>query len=277
MASFKDVIKELKITLRKILLFDIFIESLLIFLCLSIFLMIFNISFIFSIVPSIFYFFFMVYKRKNLTSIKTVENKYPILHEALRTANDTISEDNYLVNELREQVRNKVKNVSASTFIDIKGDLLKITLSIGLIFLLLSLSICKGTSDTCRKVFEKTDIKANIDKLDFKDIYSQFNKDEVRAFDIRGVPTADKYDVNARQVILDDESMANLGDDKIKIQIKLANDQIDIRDVSDDVTKKNFMGMDIGEIDIATDVSFEEDISKEHKEIVKNYFDSINK
>jgi hypothetical protein len=264
MGHFKEVIKELKGTLRMILLFDTFIESFLVFLCIYVFCIIFNLPYTFALFPSVIYFFVMIFKRRNLTSIKAVENKYPILNEALRTANDTIGQDNYLVNYLRDQVRDKVKKVSASTFMDLKGDMLKIVLSVGLIFLVMGLTICKGTSDTCRQVFEKTDIVNAVQTLDINEIYSQLRQENVKAYDIKGVPVDTEYNVDAKDILLDDSTIANLGDDKIRIRIKLASDQIDINDVSDSVTKKEFLDMDLTDIKASGDVSFKESIPKEH-------------
>lgn len=277
MGEFSQVLNELKKTLRKILLFDIFIETLLIFLCLYIIRIIINLPKYIAYVPALIYFVVMLYRRRKLTSVRNVEQKYPILNEALRTAGDTIQEDNYLVNELRIQVKDKVKNVSASTFLDIKGDILKVLISIVLVFVLVGLSVCRNTNETCNAVLSKTDVKKAIDNIEIGDIYSQFNKETISAFNLNGSPVKDNFNVDTKQQLLGDDTIATLGDDKLKIQIRLSNDQIDIHDVNDNVRKKEFMDMDITGIGASNDVSFEEDISKEHKEIVKNYFNTISR
>lgn len=277
MAEFKTILLEIKQTLRKILVFDIFIESLLVYLCLYLVFVVFNIPKVMALIPAVVYFIIMIVKRKDLTSIKTVEDKYPILNEALRTVSDTLEEDNYLVNHLRDEVKEKVKRVSASSFMDIKGDIFKIILSIGLVFLILSLSICRNTNDACAVVLEKTDVQQVVKNLDMLDIYDQFQKNKVKNLDLSGEGIDDNYNVQTTEMLLGDQSEINLGDNKVKIKIRLANDQIDIHDVSDDVRKKEFLDMDLGTIEGVNDVTFEEEISREHKEIVKNYFNTISK
>lgn len=274
MSEFKELLKEIRRTLRKLLMFDLFIETLLVFLGLYLIFFIFNFPKTLAIVFSLIYFIIMFVRRRKLTSIRTVEQKYPILNEALRTVNDTLTEDNYLVNHLRDEVKQKVRKVSASSFMDIKGDMFKIALSIGLVFLILSLSICKGTSSVCNTVFEVTDIPAQVKKIDISDIYNAIAKESLSDLDLSA---NSNFNVDTNQILLNDQSNVVLGNDKVKIQIKLSSDQIDIHDVSDDVERKEFMDMDITDISARNDVTFEEDISKEHKELVKNYFNTINR
>ena len=268
MSEFKKVITEIKRTLKKILLFDVFTESLLVFLCVYIFLMIFNLYPILSVIPALIYFLFMLYKRRKLTSIKSVENKFPILHEALRTANDSIDEDNYVVNELRNQVKERVRRVTASSFMDMGGDIIKIVVSIGLIFLILGISICEA--NYCNSFFRKIDVQKAVKKVDFNDIYEKMNVDNFKL----STDIAEK-DVEAKAAMFGDESVARLGRNDFKIKIKLANDQIDIRDVSETETEKEFTEIFAQDVYAVGDSSFEENIAMEHKDIVKNYFHSI--
>ncbi|MFW6272876.1 MAG: DUF7502 family protein [bacterium] len=278
MTEFKKLIKEIKKTLKKLLLFDIFIETLVVFLALYLVLFIFNISKVFAFIGSIVYLFVMYYKRRDLTSINTVEQKYPILNEALRTVNDTLKEDNYLVNELRTQVKRKVKKVSASSFMNIKGDIFKIIVAICLVFFILSLSICKTTSDVCGNVLSKTDIKAAVTKIDVNQIYDFIkNQDQIKGTSLDGESVNSDLNLNSNNALFDDSSVVNLGDDKLSVKISLQDDQIDINDVSDTVEKKEFIDMDISGIDVQNDLSFKEDISKENKDIVKNYFNEISR
>jgi hypothetical protein len=278
MAEFKQLIGEIRKTIFKILLFDTFIESLLVFLCLYILLFILNLHYFIALISSVVYFVVMLLKKRGRGSIKKVEQKYPILNEALTTAKDTIEEDNYLVNELRQQVKGKVKNVTASTFIDIKGDILKVIFSVGLVFVIVALSICKGTSDTCRSVLDKTDVKSVVDKIEFEKIFHSESPEEMQTLDIRTFSRGDDLDdVNADKLALGDGMIAKLGTNKVKIKIKLSSDQIDIHDVSEDVTEKQFIVNTVGFIEASSDVSFEENIPKEQKDIVKNYFKTISR
>jgi len=276
MSEIGKLFTELSSTLRKILVFDTFIESVVIFLIAYLVSIVLNLTIFISIGIAVVYFFYMLYSRKDLTSIKTVEKKYPVLNEALRTVNDTMPEDNYLVNELRTQVKKKIKKVSASSFMNIKRDLFMVLLAIMLVFGIVGLTICKGTSPTCNKVLSKTDVNYAIKSVNnaFLDL-AGVEQDE--GLNLGGDIIHRDYNIETKNAVLKDNAVANLGNKKLSLKIKLSDDQIDIHDVSDDVTRKEFMDMDITDISAATDVNFEEDISKEHKELVKNYFDELAK
>ena len=134
MKDFIKVIKEINRTISFFIVFECFLNSIILFLAVYFLLSLINLYPISAIIPAIIYFALRLYVNSKDDKRKIVEGKYEPLKEKLRTAADNVNEDNIVVNELEEEVVKDLKNVGLSSFIQTRKLSYKIFASILLSF-----------------------------------------------------------------------------------------------------------------------------------------------
>ncbi|MBS3175786.1 hypothetical protein J4457_00965, partial [Candidatus Woesearchaeota archaeon] len=75
--------------------------------------------------------------------------------------------------------------------------------------------------------------------------------------------------------IFGEESIAELGAEELNLQINPVLSEIDINDVSDAKEKEFKKDYFEEDIEATQDKTYEEDIDKKHREVVKNYYKEI--
>ena len=274
MKNFLPVIKEINNTLRKIALFDTVLNSIIVFLAVYSLLALFNLYPIIALVVAIIY--FLVKIKKNFENVKliNVEKKYPGLYERLRTAADTITADNLIVNKLRYEVVSKLKNVKVSSFIDTSTVLLKVILICLLFFLTIFIT------------------SLNIHFLNLQDTVSgmdvnfQFKEYVWGVLGIEGTEGLGGSEENENisegagnasfEDIYGEMSVAKLKERELEVTFNLEEGTDDFKNIKD-IEEKSFNEFPPEEI-VPTPSDYDESVvPKEQQKLIKNYFEQISR
>lgn len=248
---------ELKRILIRIKMYESLIDVLIVFLGLYLFCILFRIPWWVSLFPA---FGFMLYNtRKKFDAIKLryVEEVVPELKEQLTTSADNLYRDNEIVNSLHQDVLYKMKKIRVSYFIPFK----KIWREM-VIVAVLSFSVILVSSLHVKLI----DYRVVLDELGhIGDVGADFEFD----------PDALVAGSSTESDIFGNESIAELGQEQLNLEINPALSEINIDDIRD-VEERQFTDtMFPEEIVASTDASFDDNIPKENKEIVKRYFSKI--
>lgn len=256
MKKFNELIKEINRTLNQLILFDVLVNTILLFLIVYLVLALFNLYPILSIVPSAIYFLISATKKLSFNKMKAVEGKYFHLKERLRTAADNMQKQNAVVNELQEEVIHDVKRVGISSFLDPKNLSIKIFVSVILAFTIVFISTM------------------NLAFLDVENLLKQIpeyiennpirNPGQTFAFD----------DVNLSEDLYGEEDIALLGNEKINIKIQPSNFKVSVKE-GGEIEEKQFDEIAADNVFVESSEVFEENIPTEERELVKTYFKKI--
>lgn len=256
MRKFKNLVKEINVTLTQLIIFSVAVNTILIFLSVYLVLSIFNLYPLIALVPAVVYFGSAFIKKSKINKMRAVENKYSDLKEKLRTAVDNADQDNPVVNELKEEVMDEVKQVGVSSFIKPKNISYKI-----LACIIISFGI----------VFAST---FHLSFLDVDNLLSQMPELIEKARQAGAKATAGIEEVNLTEDIYGDKELASLGNEEINIKIKPANYKVSVKEAGD-IEEKQFDEMALGDVFVESSETFDEDIPLEEQELVKDYFNKI--
>ncbi len=257
MKSFINVVKEINSTLNSIVLFDNILNSFIIFLSVYLALSIFNFYPLLASLPAIAYLALSSYKEVISSKAKLIETKYGYLNEKLRTAADNASMENPVVDALHEEVIEEIKDVRASSFFNQKKTSLKILSLIVLCFLIVFLSTL------------------NLSFLDFRvlmDNIQIIGNGGVAAGEGGETPSAGEA---GNQDIYGEESIASLGKEEVKIEIKPVNYEVNAKSIGDAPEEKEFEETFPEEVFASSTEGFEENIPISQQELVKEYFKKL--
>lgn len=249
-------LKELKGVLVAVTIFDVLFNTIAIFLFFYLLLMLITVNPMYSLAPTALYFavfFPRAYKKK--VNLEEVENKVPILNEQLRTSADNISKPYPIVQSLHEDVLRKMRHVNTSAFINFNKTGYRLLLVALLSFGIISLAAADVKFIDFNKVV--SDVKRMTSQT--PSIFSDVDPGAGEETDIYG-----------------EESIAELGTNELNLEINPMASEIDINDIQD-VQKREFISTFPEEIAAKSDSSYDDNIPKEHKEIVKRYFREIAK
>lgn len=256
-----DALLEIKKAFSLIGIFNILVNTLLIFAaCFLVFFLV-NVHWIFALVPAVIYCTFKFNTLKKRNEFREVERRVPELREQLRTVADNIDKENPIIESLHKEVLGKMKYVRVSSFIDsrwVLGKTLTLAL-IGIIAVWVSFNNVKFL-DFNELVF-KTIEKA-------KELGGDKPEDKFKEFeDIYGYRPRDIYGKS---------SIAELGTDELLLKIQPVSSEIDISQVKE-AERHEFTGEFPKDIYATSDSSYKDDIPKEHQEVVKRYFGDLAK
>ena len=210
-----------------------------------------------ALLPAIVFGIVQIHRKVNELDLKDVEYTVPQLREQLRASADNVYKDNEISESLHADVLNLMKQIRTSAFVPFKKIWREIMTIAALSFCIILLSALNvrlidfdSVLDNLKKIRESpADIKLQENQLDT-------------------LPVGDLYG-NA--------SVAALGNKELMLQINPVLSEINLEDIKEakpkDYTEHSFPS----EILAKADKSFEENIPKENKEIVKRYFGGISK
>ena len=249
---------ELKKTLVSITLITAFLDFLIVFLIAYLLAMLLTVPHYLALIPAFLYLVFHSMRTLRRISLEGVEAKVPVLNEQLRTVADNLDKENRILEDLNEDVLQKMKMVRVSYFINFKKmwrSILLIGAFCFIIIVLASLNV---------KFF-------NLDNFlnDLKDLQNPPPPP----------PTPDDLEENqggGGTDIFGEESLAELGNKELNLKINPLLSEIDINKV-EEAKKRDFKpGERPAAIEAASDRSFiEPKIAKENQHLVKNYFQGI--
>src|SRR3989344_7769877 len=140
MKGFIKVVKEVNETLNNIIVFEIILNSIMIFLMVYVILSVSTLNVLYALLPAIVYLIVVSYDRVKRSKARIVEEKYDTLKEKLRTAVDNINKENPIVDELQSEVIEDMRKVKTSSFVNTKRVAYKITGCVVLCFTIIFLA-----------------------------------------------------------------------------------------------------------------------------------------
>ena len=254
--QFKKVLKELRFNLDMLFLFDSLAGSVLIFLVFFLFLSVFDISYVFAVIPAVMYFIIQYYIRFYEDKARLVEARYSELNEMLRTAEDNIAVENPIVDELNSEVIGKLRHVRISSFLNTKRISYKILISIVLCFIIISLSVFGINIKLVAPIIESMN-------------FFGMNNTSL------GILANDTATLNLTNEIYGDESVAKLGNSLIDIKIKPSSFEVGVKDTGKPKTR-DFYEAFPSDVNVEEATVYEENVPKEQQDIVKNYFKKLS-
>ena len=254
MKQFASVVKEINRTLNEIVFFENIVNTTLIFLLFYFLLLIFNITPLYSLVPSLFYLIVFSYLRFKASKPLIVEGKYAPLREKLRTAADNIEMQNPVIEELEYEVTKEVKNVGLSMFINPKTLSYKIFGAMLISFLIIFVS----TQNIKILEFAKSKVP---------DIFEKKGP--------KGVGNFIAAQLNTSEDIYGKENVAKLGDKELNIRIKPVNFKVNVKEEGES-EQRQFESVFPQDMVVKETTAYEENIPQEQQELVKNYFKKLS-
>jgi hypothetical protein len=189
--------------------------------------------------------------------VREIEEKYPDLDECLRTSKDNSDKDNIVVHHLNSEITSKIKKVSMFSFFDIKKTLVMSASSGVMIFLIMYLS-----SLNLGYLIDLSDLTPNLGSQ----------------FDIASITGVDEeiYLEKWEKDIYGQRSVAILGKQSLNITVDVSETELDFSQIRK-VEERDFTDEFPDQISAIADISYEEEIQKDYKEIIKSYFERIAK
>ncbi|MAE13387.1 hypothetical protein CMO92_02370 [Candidatus Woesearchaeota archaeon] len=121
MKQIKRLFRELRFELFKIILFNSFLNAVIIFIGIYFIISFFQGSVFIAAVPALCYFIAgTLYDMKHIR-LKTIEDHNVQIKEILRTARDNVNEKNVILFALFDELINKIKSVSTGSLLDFKS------------------------------------------------------------------------------------------------------------------------------------------------------------
>lgn len=242
--DFKKALREINAVRNLVILAMAFMDSLLIFLILFFLLSLFNLyPLIIASIPSLLYFIKRSYEEISRKTLLDVEKSHPMLHERLRTAADSLGNENFMVMWLQTSLMKSIRNVRLSSFFNIK----EILVRIGYISLVCFLII----------------------------VVAMFN---IQIFDMGKFLEDATFRFNLRERLLKGHIPDSLLGKNINIED--LNDDASLMDITNQMnlrslTEEELLNILPQEIFTSSDVSFEETMSKKKRIYIRKYFSNI--
>ena len=278
MRNFKKILQEINFALGHIIIFEELLNAALIFLVVYLILSIIDFYPISSWITALLYFAIVLNTRLRSNKAKLVEKKHEPLYEKLRTAADYADVENPIVDELQKEVAQELKNVTISSFFRAKRPSYKIFAAIILCFLIVFAS---APALGLKFMEDGKNAKEILGKVQV-DLSNAWNK--TRTISIGDVEDEAGNELSERGLeeladIYGAESMANLGDEKISVEISPVSYEIDVRNILEAESKvfentfpdevcSDYNGCEIAE-------SSKQIIPVEQQGLVRDYFDKI--
>lgn len=264
MKTFRDAVKEVEVAFREIAVFEILLNSMIVFLASYLVLLLFDAKMIYAIILTTVYLLVFLVRRLRTNSTAQVESKYGSLKEKFRTAVESQYTENPVVNELQAEVLRDLRTVEEASFFSDKNTYMKA----GIIILM------------CFLVFYFSPISlAGIFNFDLSKILpydTQGGNSEADSND----PGAYTGGMNEGGELYGDEdiygtlSVAKLGDKTLEVKFNPGGYEMNIKEVKD-VQEIQFDEAYPTEIAATSGEVLEENIPKEQQELVKNYFKQL--
>ncbi len=263
MKSFMIALKEINSTLNYLLFFDVFINSVIVFLASYLIFLLLKITPLHAIEVTLFYLGVSIYLKKKKRKTLEVEKRYSFLNEKLRTAEDNIYYQSPVADDLQREILQDLKRVESSSFFNPKNLFIKSGVIIMLCFLVLNFHPIQFKS----LKFTLPELKSGIN-LDFTG--TNFAGTKLASSGKKQQANVQMVELNDN--IYGDSSVAVLGGEEMIIQLKSINQEIKIRDQDEMEEEEDELFPEVG---TRSAEAFQENIPKEQQELVKNYFKSV--
>ncbi len=256
--AFRSVIDEISFELSKLLLFNAFLNSVIVYMIVYLVLALFSFyPLFFSAISALLFFIISLVFFAKENSILKVESKYSALKEKLRTAADNVNLNNSVVSELQEDIVKDLQRVEDSAFFSERRTYTKILLIMLLAFIIIFSA--------------PVSFRVNAPDVKLTDMPFTFGRGGGSEVEGKGTgagvgpSSGDIYGV---------KSVAKLGTEEIKIELKHIGFEVNLRSVAD-IEQREFEENFPAEVYAESSEGLEESIPKDEQEIVKNYFKAV--
>ncbi len=246
---------ELYVSSFIMLFFDSFFTGLFFFSMSCMLLSFLQLRLIYGLVPAGVFFLYSMIKKIRLNKVNKLEEEYPQLREKLRTSKDYKDEDNAVVSALHTEVINLVNQADINALLNKRRLFLKVSGIAVFFFVTLMLSAAGFTVMNIYRSF-------GTNPIDMEQIRARANMFRPD----KGLDMTTEY--------LENGSVAELGQDELNLSLDIYDTEIDITDIKKP-EEKEFGDSFPVDPDGAGQEIFDEKISDEHKDVIKNYFDKI--
>jgi hypothetical protein len=260
MKPIQAAISELKTTVATVMLVNSIVDSMVVFALFQLLMIVSSLHWSYAVIPFLLYFVFHTANGMRKTRLRSIEKKIPEFQDQLITAADTVQTENPVVEDFRKELLQNMKQIRNSNFINFR----KITLRIVTLIMITFITIFVSA--------------ANIRLFDLNTVVDQARNK---------FATFGRYDVNQSMLefqendslenILGNKSVAELGYEELKLQLTPSQNDVDINKIKEAENKPFATRTSANEIVATTDASYEENIPKDYRKIVKNYFTQISK
>ena len=261
--NINEALKELKRNLTILFILNKLIDSILLFLVLLFVVTLLKLSPFYPFVISIVYFVYSFIKQVSSNKIRIVEKKYKSMDEKLRTASEYANSDNRIVKELHFEVLENLKSVKQSSFFSQKN-----YLKAAFIVILSAVVSFSAAVDLNIEEVLPFDLAEKINVS--KNTYESEISIHILTLTDQGT-TLKKLSGS----LYGKSSVAKLGNEELKIKIRPAGTELDVRTIQES-DLPDFSEEYPKEIASVSTESYEESISREDIEIVKEYFNKIS-
>ncbi len=266
MKDFKKAVLEINANLFYLIILESFTSGFLVFIIAYFILFFFDVSFWISFLIGCIALVGFYFYNKKIYRVKKIEQAYPLLSEKLRTAVDTASVNNEVVEDLQQQVLSEIKHVHPGMFFDSGTFSLKIFFAVFFSVLLVFTSFFHIQIKEFRT--ETTDSLKN-------KINSVFSNQPAGG-NISELPdeAANGAGISPNKNIFGKKSLTQLGDKTIDVTIRPAKYEFTVRE-SGDGYDKPFKGEFPSEIHTEQSTFYQENIPKDDQDVVKSYFKKL--
>lgn len=249
---------EIVISSLLLLFFDSLLTALLFFSFFYLVFTFFRIDMLFAGISSLLFFLISFIRKLRVNRILELEKKYPELKEKLRTSYDHTDTENPVALALHTEVINQVGIVDINAFLNYKKLFIKVMGVSALFFITIVIS-SYGFD-----FFNITE-KAGVPMMPVVNKVKDF-----------AAKTVDRLPLRQQEDYSDEGTIAKLGDEELNIGVDVFNTDIDITQIEE--PKKNDFGDSYPEeVGAYAQEIYDEKISEEHREIIKNYFEKISR
>ncbi|MCS4541021.1 MAG: hypothetical protein HY929_01665 [Euryarchaeota archaeon] len=272
MYEFIDRINKIKGAVRRIKVFYIFLDAILVLLIFSLVFLLINIPVVYAVIIFTIYAILAIIKRKT-NIFRIIEENYEYFRERLRTAYDNKERSSIIIKHLNEEITKKMDNaVEYSSFLDARKIRLKVFLSIFLVFIFLFFSFMNI------KVVDAPNLLSSIVTKKPVEVPSSIEEEG------KNKPTASAQrkkspggGKEAFEDIYGQSSIAKIEGEKINLELYVGAGELKVRDLKDFKERKESFSTISPSFPATPTIaeSYSENIPEKYEEVVRKYFEKL--
>jgi hypothetical protein len=266
---------ELRTSLFSIGLFNSAIDSMIVLLACLFGTLLLGFPWLVALIPFGIYFIWHTRKLLKKMGYTDVERHVPQLHEALRTAADSMEAENEVVRSLQTEVLQKMRLIQTSSFIGF-GKVTRQLLVIALLcFSIITVSALNIHLIDGKGLLENAGVLAHGGGLfgtkNNETLFGKLSKKQDGQGLMKEVTLLDE------ESLYGNASLVELGTDELNLELNPEGTGVKIGDVKPPTSREFNNQPDAADVQATSDSTYSEEIPKEYQTIVKNYFQSIPK
>ena len=261
MKPIQEALVELRRTVLSIILLNSVVDSVVIFALFFLVMILIAVDWLYAFIPFGVYLIVHTVSGLRRVEFRSIERKLPDFQDQLTTAADTAQKDNPVLEEFRQELLSRMRQIRNSYFINFK----KITLRLLTLVLISFVTIFVSA--------------AGIRLFDFNQVMDAASRSGLNPFARYGLnESLLSFEENQSiEDILGNKSVAELGYEELQLQLSPVQSDVDISRIEEPENKQFSTTTPPTDIGATTDATYEENIPKDYRRIVKNYFSQISK